>query len=297
MRVQGCGYVGRLAVGATAECSGNDQHSGLSVLLSRTSCRLAVRLQRSGNQRDIVGAVAATLASAACKASGNALPRFPARRRIPAQAVALKKYRGSTGPVSSIEDSEHATAPLRHSEPLRIKHGPLDEADVAQRHAFVVPAVGGDSELGSCQRANHDSKVSALVAAEGAWDVLPDEPTGAAKMSSCIEDPELMVEQAGPGAAQARTLASHRKVLAWTAANHDIQRTQRADLFVGDVGDAAQVGNVWQAVAQQCARSRIDLGDTLAAPAKRRPREVRGLHSGEQRQIGQCAHFVINLVV
>ena len=63
----------------------------------------------------------ATASSARRKGSGNFLPRFSARRSIPAQAFGLKKYWGSTGPVSKICESEHATPPLRHSEPLRVE--------------------------------------------------------------------------------------------------------------------------------------------------------------------------------
>lgn len=136
----------------------------------------------------------ATDCSALNNAGGRSFPRFSARRRIPAQAVGLKKYRGAIGPVSSVEDNEHAAPPLRHSEPLRIKHGPLDEPLCTQDHALGLPAVAGRIDVASCQRANHDSKVSAAVCAERSGDVLPQEPAGAAMSSSCIENPRLMVE-------------------------------------------------------------------------------------------------------
>src|SRR5690606_1086811 len=76
-----------------------------------------------------------TIDSACLSGSGSSFPRFSARRRIPAQAFGLKKYRGSIGPVSSIEDSEHAAAPLRHSEPLRVQHAPFDESSGTDRQA------------------------------------------------------------------------------------------------------------------------------------------------------------------
>jgi hypothetical protein len=41
---------------------------------------------------------------------------------MPRQAVALKKYRGGTSPVSKISDSEDATAPLWNSGKLSVKH-------------------------------------------------------------------------------------------------------------------------------------------------------------------------------
>jgi hypothetical protein len=54
----------------------------------------------------------ATDCSALDNVGGKALPRFSARRRIPEQALALKKYRGSIGPVSSIEESEDTPTSL-----------------------------------------------------------------------------------------------------------------------------------------------------------------------------------------
>ena len=64
----------------------------------------------------------ATASRAAAKASGSFFPRFSARRRIPRQAFALKKYRCGTSPVSKMSDNEHATAPLWNSKVLSVKH-------------------------------------------------------------------------------------------------------------------------------------------------------------------------------
>ena len=64
----------------------------------------------------------ATAFSAASKAGGNARPRASARRRIPAQARALKKYRCGTSPVSKTSDNEHALPSLGHSEVLSVKN-------------------------------------------------------------------------------------------------------------------------------------------------------------------------------
>src|SRR5690606_26789074 len=50
-------------------------------------------------------------ATTCCKArrniGGSSFPRFSARRRIPRQAVALKKYRCGSSPVSKMSDNEH----------------------------------------------------------------------------------------------------------------------------------------------------------------------------------------------
>jgi hypothetical protein len=65
----------------------------------------------------------ATASSASRKGAGRSFPRFAARRRIPAQAFALKKYRRGTLPESSrMSDNEHTTASLGHSEELSVKN-------------------------------------------------------------------------------------------------------------------------------------------------------------------------------
>jgi hypothetical protein len=75
---------------------------------------------------------------------------------MPSQAFALKKYRRSIGPASKICDSEHATAPLRHSEMLRVQYAPFEHSIVANRCAFRAPAVRGDCNVSeSCHFTNH----------------------------------------------------------------------------------------------------------------------------------------------
>ena len=58
-------------------------------------------------------AVDATAINAARNVSGNSFPRFSARRRMPAQALGLKKYWWSISLVFSIEESEYMSALLR----------------------------------------------------------------------------------------------------------------------------------------------------------------------------------------
>jgi hypothetical protein len=40
---------------------------------------------------------------------------------MPLQAVALKKYRGGTAPISKVSDNEHTAAALGHSKVLSVK--------------------------------------------------------------------------------------------------------------------------------------------------------------------------------
>jgi len=72
---------------------------------------------------------AATWVSARKSVDGSSRPRFSARRRIPAQARALKKYRCGTAPVSKMSDNEHTPSSLRdspskpvHSDVLSVQH-------------------------------------------------------------------------------------------------------------------------------------------------------------------------------
>jgi hypothetical protein len=115
---------------------------------------------------------------------GNSLPRFAARRRIPAQAFGLKKNRRSTGPVSKICESEHATAPLRHSEPLRVQSDHSTIAFGSPRMTPSFPSLSaGLGRRDTCHVSNHDAKSRPTVAAEGAGHVLP--PGRIAGRSAC----------------------------------------------------------------------------------------------------------------
>jgi hypothetical protein len=75
---------------------------------------------------------AATAMSACAKGGGKVFPRFSARRRIPRQAVPLKKYRSGNSPVSKMSDNEDAAPSLRYSEKLSVKNpvgDPIPELD------------------------------------------------------------------------------------------------------------------------------------------------------------------------
>jgi len=76
-----------------------DQVTGLGLVIVRATCSNAVRSK-----------------------GGNALARFAARRSIPAQALALKKYRRGTPPVSKMSDNEDAATSLGHSEVLSVQN-------------------------------------------------------------------------------------------------------------------------------------------------------------------------------
>jgi hypothetical protein len=89
---------------------------------------------------------------------GNTLARLSARRKIPAQAFALKKYRRGSLPPSKTSDNEDATAALGYSEELSVQNSvrdPIPEFD---------------------QRPEHGSKRPPSINRQDTGDVFPDEP-------------------------------------------------------------------------------------------------------------------------
>jgi hypothetical protein len=109
--------------------------------------------------------VCAACSNAVCSEGGNDRPRFSARRRMPLQAVALKKNRCGTSPVSRISDNEHAAAALWNSEVLSVKNCVGEP----------IPELRQPSEEGS--------KIPSSVRRQDAGDVLPHQPSGAEAIS------------------------------------------------------------------------------------------------------------------
>src|SRR5690606_25377034 len=107
-----------------------------------------------------VGSEAAA-SSAAARDGGSCLPRFTARRRMPRQAVGLKKNRCGTSPASSVCDNEHTAASLGHSKVLSVQN-PVGEP---------IPEF--------CQHPEEGSKIPPSVRRQDAGDVLPNQPLGA----------------------------------------------------------------------------------------------------------------------
>jgi hypothetical protein len=117
---------GAIFAGVTAVAPQSVGHERFALTIHPSTASLCI--QAHGHERSgTVEVVApATLSSAAAKSAGNFFFRFAARRRIPAQALGLKKYRGAIRPVSRIPESEDTTAPLRNSEELRIQNAPFE---------------------------------------------------------------------------------------------------------------------------------------------------------------------------
>ena len=77
--------------------------------------------------------------SARIKGCGSDLPRFSARRSIPAHAVPLKKNRCGIEPVSSTCDNEYTAASLGQSEILGVQGPPSDCARGSIHSTSVRP--------------------------------------------------------------------------------------------------------------------------------------------------------------
>ena len=118
----------------------------------------------------------ATACSAACRDGGSDLPRFSARRSIPAHAVPLKKNRCGIEPFSSTCDNEHTAASLGHSEILGIEDAPRDCSLGAKHTTSVRPFTPCRLELHafsgkSCKKAAE----GVGFVGEDARDVFPDD--------------------------------------------------------------------------------------------------------------------------
>jgi hypothetical protein len=90
--------------------------------LLATECCIERAGDFGGPRYEVVAVCSVTAVSARSKAIGSIFPRFAARRRMPLQAVALKKNRCGTSPVSKISDNEHTAAALCHSGVLSVKN-------------------------------------------------------------------------------------------------------------------------------------------------------------------------------
>jgi len=56
------------------------------------------------------------------------------------------------------------------------------------------------------------------------------------------------MEQAGPRAAEASAAPSDGQILTGAAADHDVDGPECLDLVVGDIGDAAEIRHIREAV-------------------------------------------------
>ena len=148
-----------------------DGSCGVAPTESERHRGLAVGLLQS-----CISRIPACCRSARSSSAGSVLTRREARRRIPAQAWALKKYLGGIDATSTTCHKKHATAPLGDAEILSIEQAPGDAAPGSRHTTCVRPFLPWRFErtafAGQC--AQEVSEGVAAVA-EDAGDVFPDE--------------------------------------------------------------------------------------------------------------------------
>jgi hypothetical protein len=208
--------------------------------------------------------ICAARSNAVCSEGGNCLPRFAARRRIPLQAVALKKNRGGTSPVSRISDNEHASAALWNSEVLSVQHSvgePIPEFD---------------------QPSEDGTKVPSSIARQDAGDVLPHQPSG----PCAISKPEKLERQVATVVSQSASKAGDAERLAGGASDKKVNWP----IFVGsDRGEVAVKRNIGVMVRQHSARECLDLGEEGGLPSERMPGGGCGFDAGTDGAVPHAA--------
>jgi hypothetical protein len=179
---------------------------------------------------------------------------------MPRQALALKKYRCGTSPVSKIADNEHTLASLGQAEELSVKHSVGD----------AIPEFDHAPENGS--------KVPSSVRRQDAGDVLPNQPPG----PQSVSQPKIFEGQVTAVIIQASSEARDAEGLAGGSSDQKVNWVILASLNGGEVAVKRNVGIV---VRQHGAREGLDLAESHRTPAKRRPRNCRGLDAATHAQV------------
>jgi hypothetical protein len=193
-----------------------------------------------------LGVVAATRSNAMRSKGGNTLARFSARRKIPAQAFALKKYRRGSLPASKMSDNEDAAAALGHSEELSVQNSvrdPIPEFD---------------------QRPEHGSKCPSRVNRQDAGDVFPDDPAGAQALSQS----EKLQREVATRVIQSEPLAGAGEWLTRSASDAKINGScsDAPEPMAPDRREVAKITNLGKTVSEHGAREGIDFSEPGRSP-------------------------------
>jgi hypothetical protein len=216
----------------------------------------------------------ATASKAASRDGGRDFPRFPARRRIPRQAVAVKKNRRGTSPVSKISDKPHTTPSLGDSiweaacsHILSVKHPPCEAvcARDALDNSRRLPASGGDFDAPPGEQAQKACKCSSSIVRKDAGDVLPDQPAGPISASNSA----IGEHEAATRAIQSSSEAGDRVVLAGGSS------AKKVNCCIGpllETGHVAPIRDMRIVMGEDGGRERLDLAERDGQPAERVPR-------------------------
>gem|GEM_PF-5846851 len=221
----------------------------MRVLLGGAACGSSTCLECSRDQSTVaveIGSESATALSASAKGRGNALPRLAARRRIPRQAVALKKYRCGSSPVSKTSDNEHTTASLGYSKELSVKNSVGEP----------IPEFAQHPEEGS--------KILTLVARQDTGDVLPYQPLGAVLCSNGTKGKHEVATRV----IQSLSKSCDAEGLAGGSSAKKVNCDIRPFLVFGHI---APVGRVGVVVGEDCAGEGFDFAEGDGLPSDRVP--------------------------
>ena len=198
--------------------------------------------------------IAATRSKAVRSNGGNDLFLFAARRKIPAQALALKKYRSGSLPPSRMSNNEDAAAALGHSEELSVQNSVSDP----------VPEVS--------QRPQHGSKRPSPVDRQDARDVFPNNPARSKPRSQ----PEIFQREVAARVIHSKPPSSDGEGLA-RGSSHENINCPCSGL---DLREVAKVRHLREAMRQNSARKRVDLREPPRAPAESFPGDGCRFNSG-----------------
>ncbi len=214
----------------------------------------------------------ATVSSATCSAAGSDLPRFSARRSIPAHAFELKKNRCGIEPCSRTCDNEHTAASLGQSEILGIQDAPGDCSEGSSNHTRVRPSAPVRKVGGIVASEGREEAAEGVVPdGEDAGDVLPDDDglgssMSASKIVNCIGQPYEFEGEVAAVIRKGIAKASHAERLAGSATYQHIG-VNNPRLFAQH-SEVAMQRNVGIMMSQNGARERLNLGEGKRLPAQ-----------------------------
>jgi len=190
------------------------------------------------------------------------LPRFSARRRIPAQAFGLKKNRGGRFPTSKMCDNEDSTTTLGYSKVLSVKDAVRE----------LVPAL--------CQRPEDGTKVPSSSRRQDTGDVFPDDPAWPKSVNQSAKDES----EVSSGVSESPAKTGDRERLARGAADDEVDVSGfEPPAFV--LREVAIVLHSRVMVREDRAWERFNLAEPDRGPAHVVPSDGRSLYAAANRQV------------
>ena len=221
---------------------------------------------------------------AASRRAGSDLPRLLARRRIPVQAIWLKKYLGGIESITTTCHKKHAFASLGNTEILCVEYPPRDAA-AGSRHTTCVRPFGpwwSQFAAFAGQRAQKASEGVGFVG-EDAGDVFPDDDRGwlVQLLAGFIDDIcKLRVFQ-GERAARVREAfprTGDAESLARRAADKNVGcGCGSGEYLADDTRHVAQIRNIGVVMGKHSIRERLDFREPGRMPAERLLGQADGL--------------------